>query len=287
MSNEDNFIKVCPSNAQPKEFLNNTASSFSTRLHNAKSLSGPWEVAVKALSFVNTVQTFKNEKLTLEKLEDVPIKDRLRMESMEDHNRIVSYDLSQHSDEWLLAIRPDYSPVRKREIILERFLSVFNSVLTHYYYWAYVKSDRRIFGRVSIEEKTARYALFVSQHVVEITKFKHQLLVPWYTLPFGNVVSILQNGRANDVSEYINFNTVKDFDKDKPLSVTVLPLHRMEQKTIVLTENENINKFVDEFNKKIRQYGLIAAMTTKRVKRKKKKDDDDEGKQKKDDDKGK
>ena len=69
MGDEDNFVAVFPSNAQPHIFPNNTAAEFSTKFETSKQLNGEWEVAVKDLSFVNTVQTFKNEKISVSKIE--------------------------------------------------------------------------------------------------------------------------------------------------------------------------------------------------------------------------
>ena len=56
MTEQDNFTVVLHSNCQPEIFPKNTASSYSTQFENPQYLNGEWEVAVKDLSFVNTIQ---------------------------------------------------------------------------------------------------------------------------------------------------------------------------------------------------------------------------------------
>ena len=60
------FFHVLPSNAAPEFFPTNNAASFSTPVSNAYNLDGDWEVALMNLTHSNCIDTFANEKMTVE-----------------------------------------------------------------------------------------------------------------------------------------------------------------------------------------------------------------------------
>ena len=60
------FFHVLPSNVAPEFFPTNNAASFSTPVLNAYNLDGDWEVALMNLTHSNCIDTFANEKLTVE-----------------------------------------------------------------------------------------------------------------------------------------------------------------------------------------------------------------------------
>ena len=60
------FFHVLPSNAAPEFFPANNAASFSTPISNAYKLDGDWEVALLNLTHSNCIDTFANEKMTVE-----------------------------------------------------------------------------------------------------------------------------------------------------------------------------------------------------------------------------
>ena len=60
------FFHVLPSNVAPEFFPTNNAASFSTPVPNAYNLDGDWEVALMNLTHSNCINTFANEKLTVE-----------------------------------------------------------------------------------------------------------------------------------------------------------------------------------------------------------------------------
>ena len=271
MSGEDNFVSIYPSNAQPDIFKNNTASSFSTRLRNSKTLNGPWEVAVKDLSFVNTIQTFKNEKMTLHKMEKKYVDFYVVSSLLEKQDRIASYDLSHFSDEWLLSVKPYYPKWKQRRVIFDHILSSFNSMIGQFFYFAF--NQNKIYGRYFIKDGSKYYGLFCSDQLKSILNLKHHLLLPRGIFKDGNRNHFYRTGVATDVGWNINFNRSPAYDKEKPIYFTLLPLHRMERKTVTI-EKDNINDYVSEFNEKMRRYGLIIAMNEKKPK-------DDEPKAKK------
>lgn len=60
------FFHVLPSNVAPEFFPSNNAASFSTPVSNAYNLDGDWEVALMNLTHSNCIDTFANEKMTVE-----------------------------------------------------------------------------------------------------------------------------------------------------------------------------------------------------------------------------
>ena len=60
------FFHVLPSNAASEYFPVNNAASFSTPISNAYNLDGDWEVALMNLTHSNCIDTFANEKMTVE-----------------------------------------------------------------------------------------------------------------------------------------------------------------------------------------------------------------------------
>ena len=101
MSQEEDFTLVIPSNCQPVIFTDNTASLFSTQLEHAKTLDGQWDVALKDLSLVNTLQTFKNEKISVNQVSTETLKEVTWFnEELEDQHIIKAFNLRRHSEEW-------------------------------------------------------------------------------------------------------------------------------------------------------------------------------------------
>ena len=78
------FHYVLPSNTSPNVFPNNSASSFSTPIHDLISLTGKWEVALTSASFSNCINTFHNDVITLE--EGMDKENVLSYITLEPHN---------------------------------------------------------------------------------------------------------------------------------------------------------------------------------------------------------
>ena len=81
------FFHVLPSNVAPEFFPANNAASFSTPVSNAYNLDGDWEVALMNLTHSNCIDTFANEKMTVEE-------SNLSLERLKDLNQPYTIRLS-------------------------------------------------------------------------------------------------------------------------------------------------------------------------------------------------
>lgn len=68
------FHFILPSNTSPNVFPNNSASYFSTPIHDLISLTGKWEVGLMSATFSTCINTFHNDVIALEEKIDKEVK---------------------------------------------------------------------------------------------------------------------------------------------------------------------------------------------------------------------
>ena len=264
MGIEDNFVAVFPSNAQPEIFPDNTASSFSTRFETSKQLDGEWEVTVKDLSFVNTVQTIKNEKISVSQKEKVFKKPSIAIDLLEDEKKIVSYDMRQHSREWILAMSTTNNKVTQRELQVVTILTIFNRLMGNVFWWTW---NKNVYLRFTQKIVKNPYGVFVSDHLKDILNLHTNLILPmehFWNLKRDNVGMF----PMNEASLQVGGDMTKEaftWNKDKRFDFTLLPTHRMKKVKVVIPSENRIERFIDKFNQEMKKYGLVAACSYREV----------------------
>ena len=263
MTDENQFNAVFPSNCQPEIFKNNTAASFSTQFENPKTLDGSWEVSMKDLSFINTIQTLKNEKLSVSKVDEIIPVD----ETSAEHKQILfeTEDLINYKRDWVLGMA-NVPKEQSHQFRFDIILNHLNRQSGQYLYWSSNRQNHLLvqWKPEVAPPKTPIVGVFVSDELKDYFGMRHQLVLPAPSFP-PETDALSYSTYTRTPAELSNYvNTKVNLDEKKSLNYTLLYLNRMEKKTVEIP-SYHIGKFIEEVNKHMRQYGLKAGMleTTK------------------------
>ena len=120
---DGSFVIVVPSNAQPQQHPENTASSFRVTYHDSISLPpGNWEVALLSITYANTMSNIVDESFKLYKLkyplkQVVPIEKKLMFPGFHE----------MFAGDWYSPVVLSYDPVIKRYKMKRNDISTIGS----------------------------------------------------------------------------------------------------------------------------------------------------------------
>ena len=268
MDDEKDFLIVLPSNCQPNIFTQNTASSFSMQLEHPKSLDGQWEVALKDLCFVNTMQTLENEKINVSRVTTRTIDEHTWFNvHLENQQIVIPFDLRQHSAEWESALKSITLREQRKRALIPIILAIMNRYMSHSFWWTYIKDRVYIrYIRKGLSPPQEHYGFFFSKHLMEVFNLHSQLIFPTDKgfvlhrdlIDVNNMETYDYRGLSSDVGE--DYTLTTDVQNDRALTLAILPLHRMQRKTITIPKCKNVSALVSELNEKLGHYGLIASV---------------------------
>ena len=268
MTDDDTFPTVLPSNCQPGIYENNTAASYSTYFHTPKELNDEFEVALKDLSFVNTIMTFKNEKISVSGMVEDVVIDTLHCKDLEDPKHLVAYNLKQHANEWELAMNASSESDAHKKVLRARLIfNILHRFLSHIFWFA-VTNDG-VYMRVNTKDKSRiqNYGIYFSEHLKELLNLGSQLIVQKNYFPNmddHHIKHYIVSHNAPSMNVGWGAKGMADWKRDKRLHIMLLPFHRMVKKVIVIEENKNIALFIDDLNKEMQKYGLVGAVNVKK-----------------------